>query len=450
VVTAVAGFVLLISTCLQVEAFETDPDSGIHTFELKNGMDALVVEDHRLPLVVQVVLYFVGAADEGVGETGIAHFLEHLTFRAVGRDIGVPLGELVSRYGGKLNATTSLDSTNYFEMVPVQYLENVMDIESRRMGQLNLLQKDFDTEKQVVIQERKMRVDGDIFGQVREYIQASAFINHPYRRPVIGWMHEIKALSLEEVRHFYGQYYSPSNSVLIVVGDVEPAAVEKMARKYYGKISSKNRGGSNEKTARPEEPEVSFSRHLKGKSSMVAQSALFRSYTIPTFLGAGAYKEAATIGILMQALCGGKSSLMYEMLVFQEGVADYVECDYTFEKDYGQLLFYVVKATDSSNDDIAEMMDKAINEAFTLKYLRQDIVDAAKNVVKAEFYRQKDDILGRALGYALFLKAGADVHELHKWPAYIDAVTLQDVQDSLKKYPREENSVSFFLETEDE
>lgn len=209
-----------------------DPD----TFTLDNGMQVVVISNHRAPVVRHMAWYKVGAADEAPGETGIAHLLEHLMFKGTHN---TPPGEFsaqVARNGGQENAFTSYDYTAYFQTIARDRLEMVMRMEADRMTNLVISEAQVAPERNVVLEERRSRTDNNPSAQLREQVSAALYLNYPYRRPIIGWEHEIRALDVDRILAFYKRYYAPNNAVLVVEGDITAEELKPLAEKYYGAI----------------------------------------------------------------------------------------------------------------------------------------------------------------------------------------------------------------------
>jgi zinc protease len=195
------------------------------TFTLGNGMQVVVLEDHRAPVVVHMVWYRVGAADEPAGHSGIAHFLEHLLFQGTDNLAPGELSKVVSKNGGSDNAFTSWDYTAYFQRIAADRLELVMSMEADRMRHLKLTEEDVATERNVILEERNMRTDNEPGALFNEQMRAALYMNSPYKIPIIGWRHEMEALSRQDAFDMYARYYAPNNAILVVAGDVEPEAV---------------------------------------------------------------------------------------------------------------------------------------------------------------------------------------------------------------------------------
>ena len=227
-----------LALCL-VPGLNTPAQAGVfnpETFTLANGMQVVVIGNHRVPVVTHMVWYGVGSADEGQGESGIAHFLEHLMFK--GTKIRAPgeFSKILARNGGQENAFTSSDYTAYFQTVAVDRLELFMEMEADRMTNLVLTEKEVETEKAVVLEERRSRTDNNPGSILAEQVTAALYLNHPYRRPVIGWAHEIEAVNLKMVMAFYKKWYSPANAILVVAGDITAEQLRPMAIRTYGAV----------------------------------------------------------------------------------------------------------------------------------------------------------------------------------------------------------------------
>ena len=217
----------------------------VTTFALKNGLQVVVIEDHRAPVVVHMVWYRTGAADEAPGKSGIAHFLEHLMFK--GTDTLAPgeLSKVVAKQGGSDNAFTSWDYTAYFQRVAADRLDLMMTMEADRMHNLKLPASEVDPERSVIIEERNQRTDSSPGALLTEQMRAALYLNHPYGIPIIGWKHEMEGLTQADAEAFYAAHYAPDNAILVVAGDVDPDEVKAMAETHYGPIPpAGNRSGT--------------------------------------------------------------------------------------------------------------------------------------------------------------------------------------------------------------
>ncbi len=209
-------------------------------FKLANGLKVVVVSNHRAPLVTQLVMYKVGAMDEPPGQTGIAHFLEHLMFKGTKNLSPGEFSKIVARNGGKENAFTGRDYTGYHQSFASDRLEIMMQIESDRMSNLILTQQDIEPERQVVLEERNTRVENNPSALLSEEVNAAFYLNHPYRRPVIGWRHEIESISQSDLLTFYDKWYAPNNAILVIAGDVNAPYVLRLAKNITVVFHQKN------------------------------------------------------------------------------------------------------------------------------------------------------------------------------------------------------------------
>ena len=209
------------------------------TYELDNGMQVVVVENHRAPVVTHMVWYRAGAADEPAGKSGIAHYLEHLMFKGTKTRAPGEFSQIVANLGGRENAFTSQDYTGYFQTISPENLETMMELEADRMTGLVLTDEIIEPERKVILEERRSRTENSPRALLSEQVGAATFLNHPYRLPVIGWSHEIETISRADLEAFYSTWYAPNNAVLVVSGDVDADAVYQLARKYYGPLAAR-------------------------------------------------------------------------------------------------------------------------------------------------------------------------------------------------------------------
>src|SRR6476620_1483484 len=210
--------------------------SRVSEFKLANGMQVVVVPDHRAPVVTHYVWYRVGSADEPPGVSGIAHFLEHLMFKSTDKIATGAFSKIVSRLGGQDNAVTSHDVTGYYQRIAKDRLKTVMEMEADRMVNLKLAEKEVSTEREVIIEERRSRTENSPSSILSEQMSAALYQNHPYRIPIIGWMHEMAKLSREDALAFYKRFYAPNNAIVVVAGDVTVEEVKTLAEAAYGKV----------------------------------------------------------------------------------------------------------------------------------------------------------------------------------------------------------------------
>ncbi|WP_199763383.1 M16 family metallopeptidase, partial [Bradyrhizobium guangdongense] len=206
------------------------------SFTLNNGMQVVVIPDHRTPVVTEMIWYKVGSADETPGKSGLAHFLEHLMFKGTSKHPAGEFSQTVLRVGGNENASTSVDYTNYYQRVPKEKLPTMMEFEADRMTGLVLKDENVLPERDVVLEEYNMRVANNPDARLNEQIMAALYLNHPYGRPVIGWHQEIEKLDREDALAFYRRFYAPNNAILVIAGDVDAAEIRPLVERNFGSI----------------------------------------------------------------------------------------------------------------------------------------------------------------------------------------------------------------------
>ena len=417
----------------------------VSTFALDNGMQVVVIEDHRAPVVVHMVWYKIGAADESPGHSGIAHFLEHLMFQGTKDVPPEQFSKIVAAQGGSDNAFTTPDYTAYFQRVAADRLDLVMTMEADRMHNLTLSQNDVDTERNVILDERTERTDSDPASLLGEQMAAAQYMNHPYGIPVIGWRHEIEGLSRQDALDFYHANYAPNNAILIVAGDVSPQDVLALAKKHYGPIPPSDKIHDR---IRPTEPPQLAERRLVLADERVAQPYVARSY-LAAERNSGDQKEAAALTMLAQLLGGNRAtSVLARALEFDQKVATYTEASYDgVSLDQTTFGLAVVPADGVTLDQVEKAMDAVLDQ-----FLKTG-VDAAefariKAQVKAEQIFSADNTQGLAHRYGMALASGLTVQDVQAWPDVLQAVTAEEVMAEAKKVLDRRQAVTGWLQTE--
>lgn len=410
-----------------------EPQSGpvITTFSLDNDMRAIVIEDHRAPVVTHMVWYRVGAADEPPGKSGIAHYLEHLMFKSTDSLASGEFSKIIAENGGQDNAFTSRDYTAYHQRISKDRLELVMRMEADRMINLVLTDEDLTTERAVVLEERSSRTDNNVQNQFFEDFSAALYLNHPYGVPVIGWRHEIEALTLKDATDFYEKYYAPQNALLVVAGDVDPNDVKMLAEKYYGVIS--NRGVIP--SPRPEEPPHRAERRLSMTDPQIRQDYFTRAYLVPSYV-TGTAKETAALALFAEILGGGATSRLSKKLVRGEDKALYAGAYYSgLAKDNSSFGVYAAPTAGLSLADIEAEVD-AVMQAFIAEGPTDAELVRAKNVSIASRIYQQDSQVSMARLYGAALTIGLTVEQIKNWPTVIESITAHDVQMAGKSLDR--------------
>ncbi len=410
------------------------------TFTLANGLQVVVIENRRAPIVTHMIWYKVGAADESAGESGNAHFLEHLMFKGT-KTLGVgEFSKIIAQNGGQENAFTSSDYTAYFQTVASDRLEIVMRHEADRMVNLVLTDAVVLSERDVILEERRSRVDNEPGSQLRETMQAVQFLNHPYRLPVIGWEHEIRSLNTETALAFYRRWYAPNNAVLVVAGDVDADEVRHLAEKYYGAVPAR----AVPERQRPAEPPQQAARRVTLESARVRQPSLTISYLAPGQNSPGS-EYAYPLQVLDQILGGGATSRLYRSLVVEQGLAASAGSGYdSTAYDMSTFDFYV---SPRPNVDMAKLeealraeLGRVIRDGVT-----EDEVALAKRQLQAQAVFARDSLSTAPNIFGRALTTGSTVAEVEAWPERIGAVTVEHVNAATRATLREVQSVTGLL-----
>jgi zinc protease len=415
----------------------------ISTFELENGMQIVVVEDHRAPVVVHMVWYRAGSADEPPGASGVAHFLEHLLFKGTEKLEPGELSATVQRNGGSDNAFTSYDYTAYFQRIAADRLELVMSMEADRMVNIQLSEEDILTERDVIIEERNQRTENDPFALFREQKNAAQFLNHRYGIPVIGWRHEMVDLSLEEALDYYEQFYAPNNAVLVVAGDVNPDEVHELAKTYYGVIPP---NPDLKPRNRPQEPPQTAERRLIFEDPRVSQTYVSRTYTAPE-RDPGNQKQAAALTMLANILGSGQNSVLTEKLQFDTKTAVWNGAWYSdLSLDDTTFTIIVAPADGVSLQEAEDAMDKALAE-FIEEGVDPLDLERVRAQIKASRIYELDDVGSIADEYGRALTSGLTIADVQEWPDLLQAVTGEDIIAAAKSVFDRKQSVTGWLRT---
>ena len=396
----------------------------LSTFTLENGMEVLVLEDHRAPVVVHMVWYRAGSADEPPGKSGIAHFLEHLLFKSTDTLASGELSDTVAANGGSDNAFTSYDYTAYFQRIAADRLDLVMRMEADRMRNIRFVPEEVETERGVIIEERNQRTDNDPGAIFSEQRRAAQFMNHRYGVPIIGWRHEMEELSIEDAQAFYDRFYWPNNAVLVVAGDVEPEEVRALAERHYGAIPA---NPDLTPRARPGEPPQLAERRLSYEDPRIAQPYLIRTYLAPE-RDPGAQEEAAALLLLAEVLGGsGATSVLGEELQFNNQTALYTAAYYRgVSLDDTSFSLIVVPADGIALDEAEAEMDRVIAE-FIETGVDPEQLERIKFQLRASLIYAEDDIGALARRYGAALTSGLTVEDVEAWPEVLQAVTGEDI-----------------------
>ncbi|MBO0764420.1 MAG: insulinase family protein [Hyphomicrobiaceae bacterium] len=399
-------------------------------YRLSNGLTLIVVPDNRAPVVTHMLYIRAGSADEPPGTSGIAHFLEHLMFKSTEKLANGEFSAIVSRLGGQQNAFTTSDYTAYFQRVSKDHLGKMMEMEADRMVNLRLEPKEVDTERQVIIEERRVRTENVPSSILGEQMSAALYQNHPYRVPVIGWMHEMAKLTREDALTFYKRFYAPNNAIVVVAGDVEPEAVKTLAEATYGKLPPNPAVAAR---VRPQEPEQRAPRRVELRDARAGNASVRRYYLAPAMTTAQP-REAEALYLLMKIAAGGGTSRLYQSLVAKEKIASSAGGWYSgLNLDSGTIGIYAVAAEDVPLDRVEQAIDRVVHE-LRENGATQAELDRAKKQFLAEFVYESDSQEAMARRYGSALALGLTVEQIDSWPETIAKVTLADLKQAAIKY----------------
>lgn len=420
-------------------------EEAVTTFELDNGMQVVVVEDHRAPVVQHMVWYRAGSADEPTGSSGVAHFLEHLLFKATDTLESGELSATVARNGGRDNAFTSYDYTAYFQRVASDRLELMMTMEADRMRNIRLTEENILTERDVIIEERNQRTENNPGGLFGEQVAAAQFLNHRYGQPIIGWMHEMESLDMDDALSFYRTYYAPNNAILVVSGDVDPEEVRALAQTYYGVIPA---NPELPERVRAEEPPQNAERRLIFRDARVAQPYVRRSYLAPE-RDPGAQEEAAALTILSALLGGGTTSFLTEELQFNSQIATYTGSFYRgVSLDDTTFNLIVVPQPGVSLQEAEDAMDAALSK-FLQDGVDPEQLERIKLQIRADQIYARDDVDSIANRYGQALSSGLTVQDVQAWPGLLKAVSEDDILAAARNVFDKRASVTGWLMREE-
>lgn len=407
-------------------AQERDKVFNAESFMLDNGMEVVVIENHRAPVVTHMVWYKFGAADEPAGKSGIAHFLEHLMFKGSaqigGRDLKPgEFSEIVRSMGGNDNAFTGQDYISYFQSVPSEHLETVMRMEAGRINGLKPPADEVLSERKVILEERKQRTDNDPRGQFGEQLAAVAFINHPYGIPVIGWKHEMDALSYDDAKAFYDRWYAPNNAILVVSGDVTPGRVFDLAIRIYGQLP------------REDVPERHRTRSpvLNSHTSVALEHPAIREPVVQSLFRVPSARQnrqdSLALEVLEEILGGGPTSRLYKSLVVDRKIASNAGMVYSPAAwDDSSVWIYATPLEGQTLDTVQKALMDELRKLIKDGVGKHELRDAKARMQDEAIYA-RDSLTGPAMVIGAGLATGRSLDDIEYWPYDIGAVSAEQV-----------------------
>ncbi|GAA0529079.1 zinc protease [Rhizomicrobium palustre] len=437
VVSAVAGFAAL---CAATAAQAPAPSTKTFQFVLQNGLQVVVVPDHRAPVITQMVVYKVGAVDDPPGISGLAHFFEHMMFRGTRNNPGGAFSQNIARAGGDDNAFTTHDYTVFHEQIAKDKFRLVARLEADRMAGLDLSENAVMAERDVVTEERRMRIDNDPQALVLEQAEAALYLTHPYARPVIGWPEEIRRIGRQEAENFYRRHYAPNNAVLIVAGDVTPDEVRQVAEAEYGPVQPRELAARID-YAQPRR--MGENRFVVTRKD--AKVPLFlRLYRVQSYADAPA-GAAESLELLARLMGGDATSALYRKLVVERRIATDASVSYDgYARDSGQFSISVTPRPGVPLDTIERAVDEVISNIQRRPPSKEDFARAKTQLVAGAQFR-RDSQFEMASAYARALAVGLTGFDVQQWPARVQALKPAQVQAAAAEALNRNEAVTAYL-----
>jgi zinc protease len=420
--------VLVVIITLSCSAHAQEKVFNAQSHTLDNGMEIVVIPNHRAPVITHMVWYKVGAADEKWGKSGIAHFMEHLMFKGT-KDI--PPGEFSKRIkalGGNDNAFTSHDYTAYFQSISVEHLETVMKMEASRMRGMSPPPEEVLSERDVVIEERRLRTENDPRTQFGEQMRYALFPNHPYGMPVIGWKEEIENLSWDDAKAFYDKWYAPNNAILVISGYVTMDDVLPLAEQIYGTLESADTP-QREWTSIPPFPGVF---RVELKSPQIQQPAISIAFITPS--STSEKKDSLALEVLQEIMSGGASTRLYKSLVVEQKLATSASLSYdSYSVGESTSWLSAYPAEGVSLQELEDALFKELKSVIKEGVTDNELEDAKERMIDAAIFA-RDSLQGPAMIFGMARASGVTIDDVEFWPHNIEKVTKEDVQLAAKKY----------------
>ena len=392
-------------------------------FFLDNGMHVVLIQDNRAPIVSHMIWYKVGSADEPQGQSGIAHFLEHLMFKGTRKFPEGEMSQIVARSGGNQNAFTSYDYTAYYQNVPKDKLQLMMELESDRMKNLILKPSEIDTERQVVLEERRMRVDSSPFALLSERLNASLWVTNHYSIPIIGWENEINKISEKNLFDFYKKWYVPNNSILIVAGDISLDSLRDYASSTYGAIPSDSSFVSRSRSSYLP-PKVDI--RITMNDDRVRQSRWYKTYISPS-INVGEKSDTYALSLFNEIFGSGITSRLYQSLVVKQRLATSASSYYNDSSvSWGSFSILVTPASGVNVKDVENAINVELNKIINSGITENELTIAKKRII-ADLIYIKDSPIQASRSLGSLLSTGFSLRDIEDWPNNIQQVSLDDI-----------------------
>jgi zinc protease len=421
---------LLLSLALVGSASAQAATSGPARFPvteatLDNGLRVLVQEDPRNPIVAVQIFYRVGSRNELPGATGLAHFLEHMMFKGTPTHGRGEISRLIELNGGRDNAFTTKDMTGYHVSIAADRLDLVLGLEADRMRNLLLAPAEIDSERKVVMEERRTRIDDDPEGVVYEAMSSIAFLAHPYRWPIIGWMSDIARINPGELRAFYDTYYRPNNAILVIAGDVKAADALARVRRHFGPIPR----GATPAPVTALEPDQSDERRVIVRKEAAQLPVVNIAWHVPNFRS----EDAPALELLSTLLSEGRASRLYRHLVYDKRMALGAGGEYSYSSLDPTLFWFFATLLPGQSPEVVEQALLAEVEQLKKEPVPAEELTRARNQIEASFVWEQDSVFTRASVLGRFEMLGS-WRMLDDFLPKVRAVTAADLQRVAQRY----------------
>ena len=396
-------------------------------FTLSNGMNVYLIENHRVDAVAHMLWYRAGAMDEPPGKSGIAHFLEHLMFKGTDALAEGEFSKVLGRLGADHNAFTSWDYTAYYAKIAREHLPTLMQMEADRMQNLQLSEQAVETERSVIIEERKQVIDSNVFRRFYEQVLATLFSHHAYGTPIIGWMHEMTGLNRADALDFYAAHYAPNRAILVVSGAIAEEELRALAEEHYSSIPPADAALSRVPSL--EEPPHLAPRMIVMRDPQVELPLWQRSYIVPSYT-TGDKKTADALTILAESLARGETGALYEALVYEAGLASSVSVHYDPERRGPATFDLSVVPKDAAPETLEAVIAivDTVLAGVAENLMEDDRLASLKEGLLTEAVYARDSLLGPAMALGQVVAMGLDPSYVEEWPERIAAVTSKDIK----------------------
>lgn len=404
-------------------------DNNIREYQLPNGLTLVVKPDHRAPIVLSEIWYKVGSSYEPLGITGISHVLEHMMFKGTPTYPPGTILSLVAEHGGNQNAMTGADFTMYYQEWAANNLDLSFSLEADRMQNLLLDPKLFDTERQVVEEERRMSVDNDPNMVTYERFKAALFPNTPYGHPDIGWPADLKQLTVDDLRQWYQTWYTPNNAILVIVGDVNPNKVYELAEEHFGNIKPKPLPAIKQFTNLTKTTTI-----LQTVKAPAKLPAIFIGFNVPSVPSQHNSQDPYALDVINHLLAGDNSALLFKNVVRGSAIATYVEGNYNLYARLPTMFAIAAQPTTThSNTELKQAILQQIQQLQTTPITQSELNRVKNSMLAMQIYNQ-DELSDEAYMIGSLESVGLSAREIDNYQRQIKKVTPADIQEVAKKY----------------